>query len=84
MQGSELIAGSDCPAMYVAEDLTGWSVRANGSTQSAAKLRERALDETASLIPVETVLRAVGLFLADRGRPDVMAEVEAFLAEGDR
>jgi hypothetical protein len=34
-------------------------------------------------IPTETVLRAVGLFLADRGHPEVLADVEAYLAEAD-
>jgi uncharacterized protein related to proFAR isomerase len=74
----------DCPAVYVA-DLSTMMVGQgkNLDAETAAELQHLAADETASLIPTETVLRAAGLFLARHGRPTVAAEVEAFLAEWD-
>lgn len=48
---------------------------------ATGKLLERAPDEVGIRIPTETVLRAVGLFLADRGHPVVLAQVEAYLGE---
>lgn len=74
------VAGQ-CPAMYVADVPTvmvGQGKRLDAET--AAELLDMADDETAVAIPTETVLRAAAMFLADRGRPVVAAEVEAFLA----
>jgi hypothetical protein len=79
------IGQGDCPAMYLdLEDLT-WMVGQGPllDAAAAAELLERAREEVGVRIPTETVLRAAGLFLADRGRPGVLAEVEAYLAEAD-
>ncbi|MFF1819291.1 hypothetical protein ACFVWG_18470 [Kribbella sp. NPDC058245] len=74
------VAGQ-CPAIYVAD--TPAVMVSQGKRldpQTTAELRDVADDETAVEIPTETLLRAAGLFLAERGRPAVAAEVEAFLA----
>jgi hypothetical protein len=72
-----------CPAVYVEEDDPSTMV-GQGKKMSAkakAELRDLAAEEDAVRIPTETVLRAVGLFLAEQGRPVVLAEVEAYLEE---
>jgi hypothetical protein len=71
----------DCPAMYVTEDPTvmvGQGTRLDDET--TAELLHLGDGEIGIAIPTETVLRAVGLFLAARGRPAVAAEVESFLS----
>ena len=80
------IAQGDCPAMYLDSDDLDWMVAQGGllDAEALAELRERAPDEGGVRIPTETVLRAAGLFLADRGHPDVLAAVEAYLTEADR
>jgi hypothetical protein len=68
--------------MYLAEDpamMVGQGTMLDAPTR--AHLRNVAPVEDAVALPTETVLRAVGLFLAEQGRPSVLAEVEAFLAE---
>jgi hypothetical protein len=50
-------------------------------TEAAAELLERSTEDVGVRIPTETVLRAVGLFLADRGHPGVLDAVEAYVAE---
>lgn len=47
---------------------------------TTAQLRDVAADELGGSMPVETFLRAAGLYLAERGRPGVLAEVEEYLA----
>lgn len=85
--GDSQVAGQ-CPAVYVADTPTvmvGQGRRLD--PQTTAELLDLADDETAVAIPTETLLRAAGKFLAERGRPAAAAEVEAFLdAEraGDR
>lgn len=77
------VAQGDCPAVYVQLEDLAWMV-AQGrllDAEASAELRERAPDEAGVRIPTETVLRAVGLFLADHGHPGVLAAVEAYLAE---
>ena len=80
------MGGNDeCPAVYVS-DTTASVMVALGRTLSAdvlATLLNLAHDETAVEIPTETVLRAAGLYLADHGRPDLLAEIETFLADVD-
>lgn len=72
-----------CPAVYVEEDdlssMVGQGKKL--SAESRAELRDLAAEEDAVRIPTETILRAVGLFLAERGRPVALAEVEAYLEE---
>jgi hypothetical protein len=68
--------------MYVTDDPTqmvGQGKRLDATT--TAGLLDLAADETASVIPTETVLRAAGLFLAAHGRSALGAEIEAFVAE---
>lgn len=72
----------DCPAMYLGADpvtMVGQGKRLDDAT--AAELRDVATDEYAVAIPTETVLRAAALVLAEQGRPAMLAEVKAFLAE---
>lgn len=74
----------DCPALYVDEDDPDVMV-GQGPVLDAVRLGELqhcAPEETGVRIPTETVLRAAGLFLAERGRPAVLAEVLAYLSEG--
>lgn len=73
----------DCPAVYV-DDADPAVMVGQGKVLDAptvAELRDVAADEDAVAIPTETVLRAAGLFLAERGRPGVLAEIEAYLRE---
>ena len=74
----------ECPAMYVTDDPT--SMVAQGRVLDAATeadLQQRAADEAGVVLPTETVLRAAALFLSERGRPAVMAEVSDFLTTWD-
>jgi hypothetical protein len=75
-----------CPAVYVEEEDPSTMVGQGRkmSAKAKAELRDLAAEEDAVRIPTETVLRAVGLFLAERGRPVVLAEVEAYLEEVGR
>ena len=69
-----------CPAVYVAEEPT--TMVAQGKHLDAAttaELRHVGADESGVAMPTETVLRAAALFLAEHGRPAMMAEVQAFL-----
>ena len=77
------VAQGDCPAMYLDLDDLDWMVGQGPllDADALADLRERAPDEAGVRIPTETVLRAAGLFLADRGHPDVLATVEAYLTK---
>lgn len=73
-----------CPAVYRTDDpakliVQGKSLDATGM----AALQDLAVDETAVQIPTETVLRAVGLILAERGRPDLLVEIETCLLGAD-
>lgn len=75
----------DCPAVYLGDDPT--VMVAQGTLldpAEVAELRDLAEDEIAVTIPTETVLRAVGLFLAEQGRPGVLADVKAYLATEER
>lgn len=51
---------------------------------TAAELCDVAVDEGGVALPIETVLRSAALVLAEHGRPAMLAEVEAFLAEQTR
>jgi hypothetical protein len=79
------VAQGDCEAMYVDLEDLAWMVGQGRllDSEASAELLDRAPDEAGVRIPTETVLRAVGLFLADRGHPEVLADVEAYLAEAD-
>ncbi len=50
---------------------------------TTAQLQNLAGHEAGVAIPTETLLRAAGLFLAERGHPAVLAEIEEFLARGE-
>jgi hypothetical protein len=70
-----------CEAVYLADRPT--TMVAQGKrldAETAAHLREVADDEAGVALPTETVLRAAALFLAERGRPTMLDEVEDFLA----
>jgi hypothetical protein len=75
-----------CPAVYVEEEDPSTMVGQGRklSAEIKAELRDLAAEEDAVRIPTETVLRAVGLFLAEQGRPVVLAEVEAYLRDVGR
>lgn len=69
-----------CPAVYLSEDLL--TMIAQGKVLDAATLSNLlsvADDETAVRIATETVLRAVGKLLAERGRADLATEIETVL-----
>jgi hypothetical protein len=71
-----------CPAMYLAEDpsrMIGQGKHVDDAT--ANELLDLADDEGAFEIPTETVLRAAAMVLAEAGRPGMIAEVEAYLAQ---
>ncbi len=71
----------ECPAVYVGDDpavMIAQGKILDPTVRTA--LLDLADDETAVQIPTETVLRAVGLYLAERGRPDLLAEIEFCLA----
>ena len=73
----------ECEAVYVDDDDPATMI-AQGKRLTdgrTAEFIQLADDETGAALPTETVLRAVGLFLAERGRPAVLAEVEDYLAE---
>ena len=73
-----------CPAVYVADDPA--RMVAQGTVLDAAtaiELQHRAADEAGVALPTETVLRAAALFLAERGRPAMLAEVTEFLTSWD-
>lgn len=75
----------NCPAVYVADDPA--RMVAQGpvlDTVELAELQQRAADETGVVLPTETVLRAAALFLAERGRPAMLAEVRDYLAGAGR
>ncbi|MGI5126548.1 hypothetical protein ACQEVB_06985 [Pseudonocardia sp. CA-107938] len=71
-----------CPAMYLGENkkvMVGQGKLLDAET--AAELRHVASDEGGLAFPTEMMLRAAALVLAEHGRPAMLAEVEAFLAE---
>ncbi len=71
----------NCPAVYLDEDDPATMVGQGPQLDHAAvrELLAVGAGEVGVAIPTETVLRAAGLFLAERGRPAVLAEVEAYL-----
>lgn len=73
-----------CPAVYVTTDDPTRMV-AQGpllDPDAARELQQRAAGEGGVVLPTETVLRAAALFLAEQGRPAMLAEVRAYLAPG--
>lgn len=74
----------ECPAVYVgAEPATMVAQGKQLDAATAAELRHVAPDEDGVALPTETVLRAAALFLAERDRPAMLAEVQDFLAGWD-
>jgi hypothetical protein len=73
----------NCPAVYVEDEdvalMVGQGKRLD--ERKMAELEDLAADETAVLIPTETVLRAAARLLAEHGRPRAAEDVEGFLAE---
>lgn len=70
-----------CPAIYVADDPA--QMVAQGvilDDHTSAELQDPGADETGVALPTETVLRAAALFLAEQGRPAMLAEVQEYLA----
>lgn len=71
----------ECPAVYVSDDPA--RMIAQGvilDTDTTAELQKVAIDEAGVALPTETVLRAAALFLAEQGRPAMLAEVRDYLA----
>lgn len=71
----------ECPAVYVDDDpamMIGQGTVLDPTR--TAELRDVAADEAGVVIPTETVLRAAALFLAERGRPAMLQEVESYLS----
>jgi hypothetical protein len=67
-----------CPAMYLADDPTMMVSQGRRlDDETTAQLCNLADDETAHLIPTETVLRAAALVLASQGRATLAAEITA-------
>ena len=69
-----------CPALYLTED-PAWMVAQGKILDSATfqQMEERADDESGVLLPTETAIRSIGLLLAEAGRPDLAADIEAVL-----
>lgn len=73
-----------CPAVYLEQPPT--TAVAQGPllvSDDMAELQELAEDEGAVRLPVETLLRAAAMILAEHGRPAMLTEVKDFLAEWD-
>lgn len=80
-KSAESIPEGQCEAMYLSDNpatMVGQGKHLDDS--AAAQLLDLAEDEGAFAIPTETVFRAVGLVLAEHGRPDLLTELETFLA----
>lgn len=80
-KSSSSFPDNECPAVYVDDDpamMVGQGKLLDAVT--TAQLHNLAEDESAVAIPTETLLRAAGLFLAEQGRPGMLAEVESYLA----
>lgn len=70
-----------CEAVYVAEPPTRMVAQGKHlDDQTTGNLLNLDADEAGVSLPTETVLRAGALFLAEQGRPAMLAEVEDFLA----
>ncbi|MGQ0573660.1 MAG: hypothetical protein ACT4RN_05575 [Pseudonocardia sp.] len=75
----------NCPAVYIDDDPAVLVAQGRAlAPPREPELLERADDEIAVVLPAETVLRAVGVYLAERGRPGVLAEIEDHLAGATR
>lgn len=84
-KSADSVGQHNCPAMYV-DDADPTAMVGQGlllDVEMTNQLLALAVDEAGVAIPTETVLRAAGLFLAERGHPAALAEVKAYLAEGD-
>lgn len=81
-KSEDSVPQGQCPAMYIADDpavmVSQGKVLDEATT---SEMRDLADDERGVAIPTETVLRAAALVLSENGRPSMLAEVEAFLAE---
>jgi hypothetical protein len=73
----------DCEAIYVSSPARMVAQGKKLDDATASEMQHVAADEDGVDLPIETVLRASAIFLAEQGRPAMMAEVEAFLAEWD-
>lgn len=85
-KSADSVGEGDCPAMYVDDDDASMMVSQCHALDARAttELCNLASNEVAGAIPAETVLRATGLYLAERGFPSVLAEVERYLASVGR
>jgi hypothetical protein len=80
--GDSLSEEDNCPAVYLGEDLLTMVVQGKIlDSTTLATLLQLADDETGVRIATETVVRAVGKLLVERGRRDLAAELESVLAE---
>jgi hypothetical protein len=71
----------ECPAVYIDDDPS--RMVAQGlllDAGAAAEMQQVAHGEAGVALPTETVLRAAAVFLAEQGRPAMLAEVQTFLA----
>jgi len=74
----------DCPAVYLEKPRT--TAVAQGpllNPEEMTELEQLGEGEGAVRLPVETLLRAAALILAEHGKPAMLAEVTDFLAEWD-
>lgn len=80
-KSEDSLAQGQCPAMYSVpeEPLKMVAQGKKTDADTAAHLRDVAHDETAVILPTETVLRAVASVLADAGYPTAKADVESYL-----
>jgi hypothetical protein len=71
----------DCEAVYVSRPTKMVAQGKILDAETAREMRNVAPDEDGVELPIETVLRAAAIFLAEQGRPAMLAEVTDFLAE---
>lgn len=82
-KAEESVTQGQCPAMYAAPEnqLKMVAQGKDPDEDTKAYLRDVADDESAVVLPTETVLRAVATLLADAGYPAAKADVESYLKD---
>jgi hypothetical protein len=73
----------DCEAIYVSRPTRMVAQGKILDAGTASEMQNVAPDEAGVDLPIETVLRAAGIFLAEQGRPAMLPEVQDFLAGWD-
>jgi hypothetical protein len=70
----------DCEAIYVSRPTKMVAQGKIIDAETASEMQNVAPDEAGVELPIETILRAAGTFLAEQGRPAMLVEVSDFLA----